>query len=72
MTEYMTQEEVAERERAVDVFMAHVALAEMHGSPNVLVALKDAIEVRNELQRLAEIEEAHDAALSAAEDHRWD
>jgi hypothetical protein len=68
----MTQEEVAERERAIDVFMAHVALAEDRKDANVSLSLKDAIEIRDELERLEEIERRYDDAMSAAEDRRWD
>lgn len=71
MTTHLTASEVAERERVVDVFLAHVALAETRGDVNVRLALKDAVELRNELERLLEIESCYDDAMSTAEDRRW-
>lgn len=61
---YMTPEEVLERERALDVFLASVSAAEMSGSSYIIVQIKDAAEVRNELERLSEIEDQYDSSQS--------
>ena len=65
MAEYMTDQEVKTREDAVDAFMAHVALAESRGDINVSLALEQAAKIRDELERLAEIEKLYDDAMSA-------
>lgn len=60
MSDVITMAEVAERERVIEVFMARVALAEDSKETPLKIQLTDAVEIRDELERLYEIERRYD------------
>lgn len=62
MTEFMTLDEMAERERNVEAFKAAVHSAETNGYMSVNLTIAQAAEIRNELERLEDIEDRYDRA----------
>lgn len=72
MTDFLTQEEVASRDKAVDDFEKEIASAELEGLATVSIPVAIARLVMDEIGRWKDCEERLEDVLSAAEDHRFD